>query len=277
MSERNEYPPGVPCWVDTLQSDPDGAMRFYGDVFGWNFVGPGTMPGDPPGRYYVAQLRGRDVAGIGTMPNDGSSSSPVWNTYISVQSADETAQDVVRAGGGIVMEPFDALPAGRMGVFADSTGASFCAWEPKDRQGAQLVNEPGAWAMSMLLARDLEASMKFYEEVFDWKSETMKFGENEITLLRLPGYFGGEPEQPVPRDLVAVLALLSKDIPDHVPPHWQAGFWIDDVDKAAAMARQLGGKIIVPPHDAAGFRQSILADPQGAVFSVSKVSTNLSA
>jgi uncharacterized protein len=32
MSERNDYPPGVPCWVDTLQPDADAAVRFYGDL-----------------------------------------------------------------------------------------------------------------------------------------------------------------------------------------------------------------------------------------------------
>ena len=51
MSERNEYPPGVSCWVDTLQPDPEAAVRFYGDLFGWTFAGPGSMPGDPPGKY----------------------------------------------------------------------------------------------------------------------------------------------------------------------------------------------------------------------------------
>jgi hypothetical protein len=68
MVERNDYPPGVPCWVDTLQPDVDGAMRFYGDLMGWTFEGPGEMPDVPSGRYYVARLRGRDVAGIGTRP-----------------------------------------------------------------------------------------------------------------------------------------------------------------------------------------------------------------
>jgi predicted enzyme related to lactoylglutathione lyase len=272
MSERKEYPPGVPCWVDTLQPDVEASLRFYGDVFGWTFAGPGTMPGDPPGKYYVAQLRGRDVAGIGTQPKDGAPPLPVWNTYISVDSADGTAQKVKSAGGKIVMEPFDALPAGRMGVFADSTGASFCAWEVKDRKGAQLVNEPSAWAMSILLTRDIDAAKKFYAEAFAWKAETTRFDGNEITLWRLPGYVGGRPQQPVPRDVVGVLAPMSKDISDNVPPHWQVDFWIDDVDKAAEKAKQLGGKIVVPPHDSPGFRQTIIADPQGAVFSLSKVS-----
>ncbi len=41
MSERDSYPHGVPCWVDTGQPDVDAALDFYGTVFGWDFAGPG--------------------------------------------------------------------------------------------------------------------------------------------------------------------------------------------------------------------------------------------
>jgi uncharacterized protein len=47
--------------------------------------------------------------------------------------------------------------------------------------------------------------------------------------------------------------------------------WVDDADAIAARAVQLGGKLVVPPYGAPGFREAVLADPQGAVFSVSKL------
>lgn len=34
MSERDDYPPGVPCWVDTVQADAEAAVRFYGELMG---------------------------------------------------------------------------------------------------------------------------------------------------------------------------------------------------------------------------------------------------
>ena len=66
MSRRDEYPAGVPCFVDTLTADLEAAKGFYGGIFGWNFAGPGPMPGDPPGEYFVARVDGDDVAGVGT-------------------------------------------------------------------------------------------------------------------------------------------------------------------------------------------------------------------
>ena len=148
MSEREKYQPGVPCWVDTAQPDPEAATRFYGDLFDWEFTGPGPMPGDPPGRYFVARVRGRDVAGVSSQPPGGGPPVPAWNMYVSVESAEETASKVIKGGGMVMVPPFDALPAGRMAVLRDPAGAVFCAWEARERQGAQLVNEPRAWAMN---------------------------------------------------------------------------------------------------------------------------------
>jgi hypothetical protein len=46
MSERDHYPPGVLCWVDTAQPEPEKAFDFYGAVLGWDFIGSGSMPAD---------------------------------------------------------------------------------------------------------------------------------------------------------------------------------------------------------------------------------------
>jgi uncharacterized protein len=256
VSEREQYQPGVPCWVDTMTEDTDAAARFYGALFGWEFAGPGG------GGYLVARLRGRDVAGLGSRP---AGAPAAWNTYVSVASAEEAARRARDAGGGVVAEPCDASPAGRVAVLADPSGAVVCAWEPRERQGAQLVNEPSAWAMSMLETTEPAAAKAFYADVFGWTAETTDVGGSEMTLLRLPGYVGGEPEQPVPRDVVAVLVATEGR------SRWSVGFWIDDADRAAAEATGLGGSVIVAPHDIPGFRNTILADPEGAAFSVSQL------
>ena len=35
MSRRDDYPAGVPCFVDTLTTDVEAAKGFYGGIFGW--------------------------------------------------------------------------------------------------------------------------------------------------------------------------------------------------------------------------------------------------
>jgi predicted enzyme related to lactoylglutathione lyase len=246
MSERDSYPAGVPCWVDNLVPDPRAATEFYGELFGWEFDGPG------PGDYYVAKVRGRDVAGVGQAPPGV---SPGWNTYVSVASADDTA----RAADRVIVEPFDVLPAGRLAAIADPDGAVIGVWEPADRLGCQLVNEAAAYAMSALHTGNTDAAARFYHDLFGWENEEFAPG---ISLFRLPGYVGGEPAQPVPRDVIAVMAQ------DDGLARWSVDFWVTDADNLAARASELGGSVLVPPFDSIPTRQAVVADPFGAAFSV---------
>jgi predicted enzyme related to lactoylglutathione lyase len=247
MSERDGYAPGVPCWVDTWQDDADAAASFYSGVFGWDAA---------RGEYSLFQLRGRDVAGLGSPLQN----QPAWTTYVWVDSADETAAKARAAGGTIVAEPFDSLDGGRMAVIADPGGAVVAVWELGEHRGAQLVNEPGAWSMSMLSTPDTETAAAFYSEVFGWSTDSFE----DFTMFRLEGYVGGEPTQPVPRDVIAVMAPGEQAA-------WTPDFWVADADAAAARAGELGGQIVMGPFDTPVGRTAVLADPVGAVFSVSKV------
>jgi predicted enzyme related to lactoylglutathione lyase len=272
MSEREHYPPGVPCWVDTLQADPQAALDFYGPLFGWEFAGPGPMPGQAPGKYFVAQLRGRDVAGIGSAPAADRPPPVAWNTYVRVDSVEHAAERAGAAGGRLLDEPADALPAGRLAVVADPAGAVLGLWEAGTREGAQLVNEPRTWALSILHTTDLAGSKAFYRTLFGWQAEAFGPAGGQMVLCRLPGYVGGEPTQPVPRDVIGViLAIGGGESGPTERPHWSVDFWMEDADAVAAQTTELGGKVIVPPHDTPGFRSAVLADPEGAVFSVSQL------
>jgi len=55
------------------------------------------------------------------------------------------------------------------------------------------------------------------------------------------------------------------------PTHWNVNFLVEDADATIEGATSLDGKVVVPPQDTPGFRSAALADPQGAVFSVSQL------
>ncbi len=151
MPERDGYIPGVPCWVDTSQPDPEAAVAFYSGLFGWEFED--VMPPGSEGKYFIARIRGGDVAAVGSIP-EAAPPAATWNTYVWVESADETASKVRDAGGGVVMEPFDVMDAGRMAVFTDPEGAAFCVWQAKEMKGARIVNEHGSLNFNDLNTRD---------------------------------------------------------------------------------------------------------------------------
>ena len=250
MSERNGYEPGVPCWVDTRQPDPRAAADFYTRLFGWEV--------ETSGEYTFCKLRGSDVAAI------AAGERAAWTTHIWVESADETAARVTEAGGSVVTAPFDVPEAGRTAVLTDPAGAEFSVWQPTAHKGAQRVNEPGAWAMSALSTPDLEGAKAFYGTVFGWETDTFAVGDLEVTLWRLPGFVGGEPEQPVPADVIAT--AVGGDT-----ARWDVDLWVDDTDATAARAAELGGTVVAGPFDMPIGRRAVLADPQGATFSISRM------
>src|SRR5260370_36784448 len=109
-------------------------------------------------------------------------------------------------------------------------------------KGAQLVNEPGAWSMSQVNAPDPQGAKAFFAAVFGWDADTFELGESEITLWRVPGYVGGEPGQPVARDVVSAMAPMSSaPLPGDLPPHWRVDYSVDDADAIACKSAALRG------------------------------------
>ncbi len=275
MSERDRYIPGVPCWADTSQPDPQAAVDFYGGVFGWEFED--MMAPQAAGRYYTARLDNRDVAAVGSQP-EGAPSAAAWNTYIWVESADETAKKVWGAGGRVVTEPFDVMDAGRMAVFADPAGAVFCAWEPRRHRGAQLVNQHGSVNFNDLHTPDPEGAKAFYGAVFGWETLDMGGGYAMWTLAGYgdhleqddPGLRARIRELGAPEGFEDVVASLAPIADDGTPPHWGVTFAVDDADAIAATAAELGGTVLVAPMDAPWVRTTVIADPQGATFVASR-------
>lgn len=275
MPERDGYIAGVPCWVDTSQPDPEAACSFYGALFGWEFEN--TMPEGAPGKYFIGRIRGGDVAAVGSIPG-GAPQAAVWNTYIWVDSADETVAKARAAGGGVATEPFDVLDAGRMAVLTDPEGAAFCVWQPGSHRGAKVVNEHGSLNFNTLVTADPAAAEAFYGAVFGWKTLAIPAG----VMWMLPGYGDHlEEKNPGLREQMAqmgapdgfidvVAALKPADGGAEGPAHWTVTFAVDDVAVTAAKARELGGEVVSGPVDAPWARQAVIKDAQGASFVASQ-------
>jgi predicted enzyme related to lactoylglutathione lyase len=254
-----------------LQPDVKEALDFYRALFGWEFDVPGAIPGGSPGEYFVARLAGRAVAGIGSLADGDGPLEPSWITHVRVDDVDEAAEKAKEAGGTVLHGPLDAFPAGRLAVVADPAGARFCVWEANAREGAQLINEPCAWDISSLRTTDIEGSKAFYASMFGWQPEPFGGPDSPISLWRLPGYIGGQPQQPAPRDSVAVMTPVGgPGSAGKEYAHWSVDFYCDDADAIADTTARMGGRVIVAPYDNPGFRNAVLADPQGATFSVSQ-------
>jgi predicted enzyme related to lactoylglutathione lyase len=268
---EDRYIPGVPCWIDTTQPDPDSAAAFYSELFGWEVEN--VMPPGAP-TYYIARLRGLDVGGISALP-PGVTPAATWNTYVWVTDTDETAAKVRAAGGTVIMEPGDVGDSGRMAEFADTEGTTFKVWQAKEHRGAGVVNEPGSLNFNDLITHDLDAARAFYGSVFGW--EVLDVGGGHAWALpaygdfleqRTPGMRGNMRTMGAPDRFEEVVASVRAD--EDQAPQWGVTFGVDDADEIAKRADKLGGWVIVPPFDAPWVRMTVISDPQGAVFTASK-------
>ncbi|MGZ6313966.1 MAG: VOC family protein, partial [Candidatus Limnocylindrales bacterium] len=167
MGDRERYAPGTFSWTDLTTTDQDAAKEFYSALFGWeaidNPVGNGIV-------YSTMTLDGKNVAAISPQPQQQRDAGvpPTWNSYVTVQSADDALARARELGATVHADAFDVLDVGRMGVVQDPQGAYFLVWEPKSHIGASLVNVPGALSWNELASPDPEASAGFYGALFGW-------------------------------------------------------------------------------------------------------------
>ena len=120
---------GSLSWNELITRDPDGARRFYGEVFGWR-----TSSMDYAGtQYTVWHLAGEGEpeprTGIGGMMPMVGEQWPAdlpshWMAYFAVEDADSSASRSQELGGRVAVPPFDT-PVGRTAVLNDPAGAPF--------------------------------------------------------------------------------------------------------------------------------------------------------
>lgn len=256
MPKRTSYEPGTPCWVDLMTPDVEGSTAFYCGLFGWT-ADRQTDDADTL-IYTMLRLNGQDAAGLGGQPPMMAGAPPVWNSYISVADADATVAAAEKAGGKVLMPPMDVMDVGRMAVIADTTGAVFSIWQPGAHVGAGVVNEPNAYSWNELLSADLDASKRFYGEVFGWEFDGMDMGPLGVyeVIKGGEGGLGGMMGRP-------------PNIPEGVPDSWLVYFITDDIDAKVGATTAAGGGVMHGPAAIPGVGMiAVLTDPQGGAFAL---------
>ena len=183
MGERTKYTEGTFSWTDLATTDQDAAKRFYVGLFGWevtdNPVGDGVV-------YSTMSIDGKPVAAISPQPQQQreAGAPPMWNSYITVESADDALERARQLGATVHAPAFDVMDVGRMGVVQDPQGAYFLVWQPKSHIGAALVNAPGALSWNELASPDLDGSAGFYAELFGWTAEPLEGMEMPYRMIK---------------------------------------------------------------------------------------------
>jgi hypothetical protein len=251
MGERKQYTPGTFSWSELSTTDQDGAKAFYRGLFGWEAddrpVGDGAV-------YSMMQLDGHQVGAIAGQPQQQREAGvpALWNSYVTVASADAAAERAKELGATVHAPAFDVMEAGRMAVIQDPQGAYVMVWQPREHIGAGLVNAPGALVWNELQSPDLDASSAFYSALFGWDVQELPDMDERYLAIK-----NGEANNGGMRALTP-----------GTPPSWLVYFGIGDIDAGIAKVEELGGAKLMGPIDIRIAKLAVVQDPQGAVFAL---------
>jgi predicted enzyme related to lactoylglutathione lyase len=255
VTRDTAWPDGTPCWADLGTADIPRAISFYSSEFGWDI----QVGGQEVGGYSLAILDGRQAVGIG--PVMGPPGTPsAWTTYLATSDADVTAGKIKRAGGQLLTDVMDVMDLGRMAIASDITGAAFGIWQARKHTGAQVANVPGAFTWAEHMSHDFEGAKAFYAAVFGYDFGDMSSGGFSYATLLING-----------KEVGGIGAYPGEADASH-RPFWSVYFGTADTDKSVEAATGHGGQVIRPASDSPYGRMAVVADDQGAVFSLISVS-----
>lgn len=253
------HPHGLFSWVDVSLADPEAGREFYTELFGWEAADRHDADGT-----YVYTLFSKDaklVAGLGPLPpGSDSGTPPAWASYVNVDDVDQVAASAEDNGATVVFGPTDVMTSGRTAMITDPEGAMIAFWQPHDHRGAELFNEPGALIWNELATRDTAAAREFYGAVLPWSFIPNDGSPTEYWVINLDGKDGDDPSNG------GIIAMNEEW--DGIPANWMPYFAVVDTAAAAARASELGGTVLVPTFHARMGAIAVVADPEGAVFSL---------
>jgi predicted enzyme related to lactoylglutathione lyase len=117
-------------------------------------------------------------------------------------------------------------------------------------------HQHGVFAWHQLLTTAPAEAAAFYQGLLGWTAHLgERQGVEQHTL------FNGD------RPVASILGVPAET--GEAMPHWHPHLSVDDVDKRAQLAEQLGGRVVVEPMDIPGQgRLAVIQDPGGAVLTL---------
>ncbi|HEX8967462.1 MAG TPA: VOC family protein [Chloroflexota bacterium] len=113
---------------------------------------------------------------------------------------------------------------------------------------------PGTPMWVDVSSRDVEASVRFYDQLFGWQSEDLGEQMGHYTMFRYNGKMVG---------------AATPQMDPNAPPAWSTYVATANADETARKVTEAGGKVLVAPMAVMDQgSMAVFADPTGAVFCI---------
>ena len=131
--QRQPEPEGMPpvgefSWHELATTDPDAALAFYGELFGWEKTGDHDM--GPMGVYRMYGRNGKTLGGIFKKPAEMPGPS-AWLYYARVADVNASIEAARRQGGQVLNGPMEVPGGDLIATFMDPQGGMFAVHQSK--------------------------------------------------------------------------------------------------------------------------------------------------
>src|SRR5437588_7382578 len=235
-------------WFEVTGRDPEGAAKFYGELFGWHAQPIPDMDYLP-----VDTHAGRGINGGFGKSQEG---QPPSVTFYAVVPDPQAALDKAESLGATTVMPVTEVPdIVTFAIFSDPQGAMVGILKGQVDQDEGAGPSPGdgaAVGWFEILVREPEKAWEFYGALFGWNVHRSEGGDMVYGEIHDEGGHG-----------------ISGGIgatPDG-QPHVNLYADVDDVQKFLEKAEALGASTLMPPMDVGeGTTIAMFGDPQGTWF-----------
>ena len=119
-------PLGRFSWHELATTDPQGALAFYAELFGWT-RGPAHDMG-AGGLYQIIEQAGVQIGGLHVLEDP--SKPPRWLSYVQIEGLDAAVEAVGTLGGRVLRGPHDVPGGSRVAHILDPQGGMIALHEP---------------------------------------------------------------------------------------------------------------------------------------------------
>ena len=126
-------------WHELATTDVAGALRFYGELFGWR-KGPGHDMGAQGVYQIFVEQGGNQVGGMANV--QGPSSPPSWLCYVHVGDSARAVASAKGAGGRLLHGPMEVPGGSWIALLMDPQGGAFAVQEAPRAAAAQARPAP---------------------------------------------------------------------------------------------------------------------------------------
>lgn len=253
-SPTETYHFGKFVWFDLLTEKVPEAKKFYGELFGWEFMGEESEKA----AYTLIKFQGKPIGGIIYSNLKQEVNESQWLSYLSVPDVDRATEFLKSKGGTVYRQPWDLANRGRVAVVSDPQGALFILFKASSGDPADTSPEIGEWLWSELLTSDPEAAVSFYKELVDYQHEQMESARENI-------YYHVLSKDTQPR------VGIVKNPFEGVKSNWLPYVRVEDPGPLVSKVEKLGGKVIFAPDEKIRKGSvALIADPSGAAVAIQK-------